>query len=623
MTDIMSVHMVAESATPATAKQINEQVQNSDDTVYVFYSHPSVYIASKLAAGISGEEACREWLNGINECFLAQKKNRRQIRLLCTEEAIEHQEELFNIASFTTNQIQELVTRPDEIMLLAGHYLTMQTTDISNCLERLEALTLHLSGKPYRFEINVNSVIGRTMEFSEEQQDRLEMLFVEKQTLKQKTDEQAAKITELRGWCKVHEEREEKLKSEIESVTRERDEALAGVNSKNEEVTRVKEQLDQVQRQLETTYIKGHEEQAAKITELRGWCKVHEEREEKLKSEIERVTRERDEALARINSKNEEVTRVKEQLDKVQLQLESLATQRDEATKQNYNLTDELAVMQQQLDQVQVQLENTFIDSQEKAKDLNKAKDKVRELQKWCRIHESRQSDLNEKLLQYQQRNEDLERETHQLVLLNKEQREKSTHLTNELNLERERAREQIANLNIQLAQSFEEVKAHSIKNKNLRRQWEQSTLHSNESETPKETSTATDPSKNSNRSKQFLSKLRDRLRFGKRKPAEKELWVREQVLLLEESPLFDADWYLKQYPDLETSKLQPAEHYLRFGGFEGRNPNSQFDSAFYLSTYPDVAEEGMNPLIHFILYGEAEGRSVKPKANRKSRKDA
>jgi hypothetical protein len=88
----------------------------------------------------------------------------------------------------------------------------------------------------------------------------------------------------------------------------------------------------------------------------------------------------------------------------------------------------------------------------------------------------------------------------------------------------------------------------------------------------------------------------------------------RQQVKLLEKSPLFDAKWYLAQYPDIAAEKnfaKEPARHYLKFGGFEGRNPGPDFDSALYLQLNPDVRESGMNPLVHYLKFGKDEGRET------------
>lgn len=75
-------------------------------------------------------------------------------------------------------------------------------------------------------------------------------------------------------------------------------------------------------------------------------------------------------------------------------------------------------------------------------------------------------------------------------------------------------------------------------------------------------------------------------------------------------SGLFDLEWYKAQYPDVETAKIDPVLHYLRYGAVEGRDPGPHFSSRSYLRDNPDVAKSGMNPLLHYLRYGANEGRA-------------
>lgn len=71
---------------------------------------------------------------------------------------------------------------------------------------------------------------------------------------------------------------------------------------------------------------------------------------------------------------------------------------------------------------------------------------------------------------------------------------------------------------------------------------------------------------------------------------------------------LFDAGWYLGQYPDVAQAGLDPLTHYLERGAWEMRDPNPLFDSDWYLQTYPAVAQQGLNPLLHYLTAGAVEG---------------
>lgn len=77
--------------------------------------------------------------------------------------------------------------------------------------------------------------------------------------------------------------------------------------------------------------------------------------------------------------------------------------------------------------------------------------------------------------------------------------------------------------------------------------------------------------------------------------------------------PLFDAAWYVETNPDVAASESDPLWHYIRFGRAEGRKPNPFFDPSWYLLRYPDVAAVGLDPVQHFMQFGTAEGRDPSP----------
>jgi hypothetical protein len=72
-------------------------------------------------------------------------------------------------------------------------------------------------------------------------------------------------------------------------------------------------------------------------------------------------------------------------------------------------------------------------------------------------------------------------------------------------------------------------------------------------------------------------------------------------------SPLFDVAWYRRAY-----DAGRPLAHYLahRFGPF---SPVPEFDAEYYLKTYPDVAAARLDPFLHYMHFGYREHR--KPSA--------
>ena len=69
---------------------------------------------------------------------------------------------------------------------------------------------------------------------------------------------------------------------------------------------------------------------------------------------------------------------------------------------------------------------------------------------------------------------------------------------------------------------------------------------------------------------------------------------------ILRASPLFDGDWYLRRYPDVGLSGLDPLQHYLRYGGAQLRDPGPGFDARAHVAAHPELLGSGANPLLHY-----------------------
>ena len=76
-------------------------------------------------------------------------------------------------------------------------------------------------------------------------------------------------------------------------------------------------------------------------------------------------------------------------------------------------------------------------------------------------------------------------------------------------------------------------------------------------------------------------------------------------------SNLFDREFYLRTYPDVAESGVDPLDHFLKLGWREGRNPSPAFCTNAYLKANQDVAALGLNPLVHYLEHGQAEGRKA------------
>ncbi|SDJ28672.1 class I SAM-dependent methyltransferase [Variovorax sp. OV700] len=101
-------------------------------------------------------------------------------------------------------------------------------------------------------------------------------------------------------------------------------------------------------------------------------------------------------------------------------------------------------------------------------------------------------------------------------------------------------------------------------------------------------------------------AKMRKRLRLLAKRLAGRRVDL-ATVETVRFSPYFDRDWYLNTYPDVATSGVDPAEHYVAYGASEGRDPGPWFSGSEYTAHYADAA--GFNPLLHYMLVGAREGR--------------
>lgn len=73
-----------------------------------------------------------------------------------------------------------------------------------------------------------------------------------------------------------------------------------------------------------------------------------------------------------------------------------------------------------------------------------------------------------------------------------------------------------------------------------------------------------------------------------------------------QETAGFDADWYLRAYPDVAAAGLDPLLHYLQSGWREGRSPAADFDGVFYRMTVSAPVAPDLCPLVHYNRAGRA-----------------
>ena len=101
-------------------------------------------------------------------------------------------------------------------------------------------------------------------------------------------------------------------------------------------------------------------------------------------------------------------------------------------------------------------------------------------------------------------------------------------------------------------------------------------------------------------------------------------------------SGLFDGEFYLQSNPDVKekvvNNKLwglrnnknklirlvgrlmtSAITHYVRYGVYEGRNPNATFNTSYYINNNLDILrEKHVNPFAHYVKYGIKERRRIR-----------
>lgn len=73
----------------------------------------------------------------------------------------------------------------------------------------------------------------------------------------------------------------------------------------------------------------------------------------------------------------------------------------------------------------------------------------------------------------------------------------------------------------------------------------------------------------------------------------------------LRRSQLLDGTWYLSTYPEIASTGLSPALHYLRHGAAEGKDPGPDFSTKHYSARHPLLARSKVNPLLNHLRTGQ------------------
>lgn len=355
------------------------------------------------------------------------------------------------------------------------------------------------------------------------------------------------------------------------------------LHTKEQQLNKLKEQCSKAEKQLAQL----HTEKQASEAQFNKKLQEHKTEASKKQTELQQ----------QLNSTHEENDLIIAELHKVQETLETTLHERDAARKQ----ATELKKVQTALEQVQK--DKAALQTQLTAEQAT-----VQKIQKQHQEAEQQVNKLQQKLTSTKEENELVIAELHRLQELLESKLIERESLVEKHDIaiqQRDSALQQLDRRLAQLQQLHPELKKY---------QEEQTSLYG--------------------RIERYQKQLNIQKSEFQQVLQEQEIWLQwlrahatryitatyrysrayrkalsQQIALLEVSQHFDKQWYIEQNPDIASSNMQPAEHYLKFGALEGRSPSPNFDTDFYITQNHDVAEAGHHPLLHFLRHGQLEQR--------------
>ena len=76
---------------------------------------------------------------------------------------------------------------------------------------------------------------------------------------------------------------------------------------------------------------------------------------------------------------------------------------------------------------------------------------------------------------------------------------------------------------------------------------------------------------------------------------------MKSKYKIIKSSGLFDEQWYLNEYPEVDRSGINPVIHFIKYGAKEGRKPSKEFDLIRYEYENDDIELQGIDLYLHYI----------------------
>lgn len=575
--------------------------KDTERTCTLAWPHPSAWLAASLQQESRPKEALWQWSYQADLILKLYKRKRRQVTLEGYLPGVTPESQLPLVAELS-------LASAAPIYRLMAHQLTQEDSLLQQTYNYLKASSVHVAA----WQLSAVDTVEQSLHYLTQENQQLEALQATSDTVQKELNSAQQNNTQLHEQLQDAQASQQQIKEITERLSEKNAQLLESEKAKDglkatldkEQSSHVKledhahsvkqenaallEQLMRVQEALEENILTNQahqadlEEKETKLNWLRKKTKSQESNLEERKVALSTLREEHNKALAEKQKEAQALTHEIKKLESLtqeqQLTYQALS---DKATQKENQLIKQ---HQQVMGKAQQQTEKLKQEAQSAQKHLKQEQVIILE-----QLH-SAQEQLNQELREksnVQQAFVKLQKHSteadHQL---NQETSEKSL-LVEQLHEAQEQLEKNIENVEHYKKQADNRQKAI-----NVLKQDQQLICHQYESVT------------------QWLRVSGHRnaaAAYRYSRPFKRAL--PEQLNTIKQSSYFDAEWYCQQYPDVTTSGIEPAEHYLKFGAIEGRNPSDKFDTLYYLCEYLDVAVSGQNPLLHYLRYGQHEER--------------
>ncbi len=546
---------------PASMDDLRSTLTTCESVLLVYPSIESV-LSAEMKSGASEETAVSKGINFGEELLTIHKGARRKLKLVNMRHlSVATEDELQALSEHGWDISGSPEIAPDDVFVLAALQLIKQNKKLNKCTELLSASSIPLSQSAG--DVDIDSILNgyKTLAVDVEksrqsEEDKLHQI----SDLKHELSQKVGNVHAMQNERDLLQSQLIQVQEELEAYYTQSEELKASLQREKVTATQSERKAQDAVQELQRL-------NAAQVEDLNS-LKLALANKESLANDLwEQVH----DGLAKIEALLNEREDDKNTLSERSALLKSFEAQAEERSKENELLKAHLITVQEELEKYFVNASNAEEHLTTELEQRNALQNELSISQKKLQQLTSENATLESRLL----RVEDAKRQQHSAHIRElKQQQREYTKLEHKFKQQRG-----------ELASHTQQVKRLENELENIKKSgsWKIGA-----------------PARAVGRALSKVDKKKHKLQ--------------QDIGLLYTSDLFDADWYLKTYPDIAEAGVDPAEHYLKYGAEEGRLPSAYFDGNWYLQRYPDIADSKVNPLIHYLKFGQNEGRTGSPK---------